>query len=277
MTPEIASAVEAIRQRADGFQPKVALILGTGIGGLADQVDAVATISYQDIPGFPRPSVKGHAGKLVLGHLEGVPVAVFRGRVHLYEGGGFEPLKILVRTIRFLEVDFLFLTNAAGSLQPEVGPGSLVALTDHINLQGINPLVGPNDEDYGPRFVDLENCWDPQLRAQLVSSAKKIDVDLHEGVFAAWMGPVFETPAEIRMLRIVGAHTVGMSMVPENIVARHCGLKCVGVSAITNFAVGVSKEPVNHDTNLENAKLAAAKLIPLTRQFLKDLAAQPVG
>ena len=166
-------------------------MLGTGIGGLADEVDAVASLAYGDIPGFPTPSVKGHQGSLVLGHLEGVPVACFRGRVHLYEGGEIDTLKVLVRTIKALDVDFLVLTNAAGSLDPKVGPGSLVALTDHINFQGTNPLVGSNDDEYGPRFVDLERCWNPELRASLKASAKTADIELHEGVFAAWMGPVF--------------------------------------------------------------------------------------
>lgn len=271
MTEDVQQAVDAIRSRAPGFQPRVAMILGSGIGPLADEIDTVADISYQDIPGFPLPSVEGHAGSLVLGHLEGVPVACFRGRVHLYEGGEVGPLKVMIRTIRFLEVDFLLLTNAAGSLHAEVGPGSLVALTDHINFQDSNPLVGANDKAYGPRFVDLENCWDPELRARLMRSAQKAGITLREGVFAAWMGPVFETPAEIRMMKILGADTVGMSMVPENIVARHCGLRCLGVSAITNFAVGVTQHKVNHETVLENAKLAADNLIPLTRQFLRDL------
>ncbi len=270
MTSDVKAAVEAIRKQAPDFQPRVALILGSGIGPLADEIETVATLSYQDIPGFPQPSVEGHAGTLVLGHLEGVPVACFRGRVHLYEGGEVEPLKVMIRTIRFLEVDFLFLTNAAGSLRAEVGPGGLVALTDHINFQDSNPLVGRNDAHYGPRFVDLEDCWDSELRGRLMKSAAAAGIELHEGVFAAWMGPVFETPAEIRMMKILGADTVGMSMVPENIVARHCGLRCVGVSAITNFAVGVTDQKVSHDTNLQNAKLAAQNLIPLTRQFLRD-------
>lgn len=276
MTEEVKAALKAIRARTPDFHPEVALILGSGIGPLADEIETVATISYGDIPGFPLPSVEGHAGTLVMGRLEGVPVACFRGRVHLYEGGEVEPLKVMIRTIKFLGVDFLFLTNAAGSLHAEVGPGELVAVTDHINFQDSNPLVGRNDKAYGPRFVDLEHCWDPELRARLQASAEAAGIKLHEGVFAAWMGPVFETPAEIRMMKILGADTVGMSMVPENIVARHCGLRCVGVSAITNYAVGVTTEKVSHDKNLENAKLAAESLIPLTRRFLRDYRAEPL-
>lgn len=269
---EVERAVEVIHQKTNGFKPRVGLILGTGLGGLADQVSESQSISYSDIPGFPVPSVKGHAGLLTVGQLGGVPVVALKGRVHLYEGGEIKPLKIMVRTMAALGIDFLLCTNAAGSLKKEVGPGELVALRDHINFMGVNPLIGPNDDAFGERFVDLENCWDPELRAQLHKAAKECGQPLHEGVFGGWMGPVFETPAEIKMLQILGCDTVGMSMIPENIVARHCGLKCVGVSAITNFAVGVSDAPVSHAENVAVGAQAGAKLGPVVVRFLENLA-----
>jgi purine-nucleoside phosphorylase len=264
---EVNEAVKAIRGRSS-LRPKVGLVLGTGLGGLADKVEDATTISYKDIPGFPIPGVKGHAGVMTLGHLGGLPVVCLKGRVHLYEGGGYAPLKIMIRTLKALGIEFLFLTNAAGSLRTDIGPGELVAMKDHINFMGTNPLVGPNDDAFGERFVDLEHCWDPELRAQLSTAASEKGVQLHEGVFAGWMGPAFETPAEIRMLQILKCDTVGMSMVPDNIVARHCGLKCVGVSAITNYACSVSDAPVTHSENVAVGEVAGEKLAPVIVHFL---------
>lgn len=268
---EVEQAVALINQRSNGFKPKVGLILGTGLGGLADQVAEAQSISYSDIPGFPVPSVKGHAGLLTMGQLGGVPVVALKGRVHLYEGNEVRPLKIMIRTLKALGIEFLLCTNAAGSLRARVGPGELVALRDHINFMGTNPLIGSNDEAFGERFVDLEHCWDPELRAQLHRAAKDCGQTLHEGVFGGWMGPVFETPAEIRMLQTLGCDTVGMSMIPENIVARHCGLKCVGVSAITNFACGVSDAPISHSENVAVGAQAGQKLGPIVVKFLENL------
>lgn len=265
----IEQVVATVRQRAPQHQPRVGLILGTGLGGVADQIQNPVEISYQDLPGFPLPKVEGHAGRMTLGDLAGIPVVVLRGRVHLYEGEGTEPLKIMVRSLKALGVDFLFLTNAAGSLRTDFKPGELVAMTDHINFMGTNPLVGPNEPEHGPRFVDLEHSWDPKLRDILKQAAQDSNTTLHEGVFAGWMGPCFETPAEIRMLAKLGCDTVGMSMVPENIVARHCGLRCVGVSAITNFAVGLTDEKVSHEQNLEVGERAAKAFEPLLKSFLK--------
>lgn len=269
---EVERALSVIQQKSNGFQPRVGLILGTGLGGLADQVEQAQSISYSDIPGFPVPSVKGHAGLLTMGLLGGVKVVALKGRVHLYEGGEVKPLKVMVRTLKALGIEFLLCTNAAGSLRKEIGPGELVAVTDHINFMGTNPLVGPNDDAFGERFVDLEHCWDPDLRAKLHQAAKDCGQPLHNGVFAGWMGPAFETPAEIRMLQILGCDTVGMSMIPENIVARHCGLKCAGVSAITNFACGVSESPISHSENVAVGAEAGKKLGPIVVKFLENLA-----
>ena len=267
----VETAVEAIRKHTDAT-PKVAVVLGSGLGSVADSLGKDVSISYRDIPGFPVPSVSGHAGTMTFG-TQGAGTLCLQGRVHLYEGRGqIEALKVMVRTIKALGVETLLLTNAAGSLRRSVGPGELVAVTDHINLLGTNPLMGPNDEEFGPRFVGMDNAWDPELRTLMHEAALEAKVPLHEGVFASWLGPTFETPAEIQMMARMGADTVGMSMVPENIMARHCGIRVTGVSAITNLAAGLSPVPLSHDQTLEGAKLANAKMSRLVTTFIKKLA-----
>lgn len=246
-------------------------MLGSGLGGLADELEDGLDIPYCDIPGYPQPSVEGHVGNLRLGFWAGQPVMCLQGRVHLYEGEGTTALKVLVRSLKKLGVELLFLTNACGSLREDVGPGELVAVTDHVNFMGTNPLVGRHEKEYGERFVGLENCWDKDFRVSLLKAAESSGVELHQGVFAGWLGPVFETPAEIRMMRILGCDTVGMSMIPENLVARQCGLKAVGVSVVTNFASGVSPEPIRHDLVLAEAAKAQVRLSSLISQFLRDL------
>ena len=197
-------------------------MLGSGLGALADELTDAVTIPYAELPGFRVGTVSGHAGALTLGHLDGVPVACLRGRSHVYEGIEASAVTTPIRTLRLIGAEILVLTNAAGSLRPEAGPGSLVALTDHINLQGFNPLMGPNDEAVGPRFPSLSDTYDPELRAGLHAAADELGTPLHDGVYLAVSGPSFETPAEIRAFRTLGADLVGMSTVPEAIVARHC-------------------------------------------------------
>jgi xanthosine phosphorylase len=216
--------------------------------------------------------VAGHAGRLVLGTLEGTPVAMLQGRAHLYEGIDPRQLAVPVRTIRALGAESIILTNAAGSLNPQAGPGNLMALTDHINFMGTNPLIGPNDDEIGERFVGLGDAYDEDLRKGLHGAAQAEGVELHEGVYLAVSGPAFETPAEIRAFKILGADAVGMSTVPEVIVARHCGLRVAAVSAITNLAEGMGTEVLSHEHTLDNAAVAAEKLQRVLRRFVGDLA-----
>jgi xanthosine phosphorylase len=262
------TAVDVIRDAAGDFRPRLGLVLGSGLGGLADAVEAVAAIPYADLPGFPVGSVAGHAGRLVLGTLEGTPVVVLQGRAHLYEGIPAGDLAVPVRTVRALGAESLVLTNAAGSLNPQAGPGDLMALTDHINFMGTNPLTGLNDDAIGPRFVPLGDAYDPDLRRALHHAARDEGVELHEGVYLAVAGPSFETPAEIRAFKTLGADAVGMSTVPEVIVARHCGLRVAAVSAITNLAEGLGTEVLSHEHTLANAALAAEKLQRVLRRFV---------
>lgn len=252
-------ALGAIRARADGRQPRVALVLGSGLGPLADGLEDAVAISYADIPGFPQPGVHGHAGRLVLGRLDGVPVACLAGRAHAYEGR-IDAMAVPVRTMKALGCEAIYLSCAAGSLRPEVGPGRLMMITDHINLMGGSPLVGPNDEAVGPRFPPMADAYDPELQEVQRQAAASLGIDLAEGVYAGWLGPAFETPAEVRMIRRLGADAVGMSTVPECLLARHCGLRVTATAVITNLGVGLSDAPVNHDQTLAAAAEAGTRL-----------------
>lgn len=268
MQKNVESAVEFIQSKAPFFQPKVGIILGSGLGPLADQIENPIEIEYGEIPGFHVSSVHGHAGKLFLGTLNDVPVACLKGRVHLYENPGFDKLKLMIRTLKMLGCNTLMMTNAAGSLNKSVGPGELSLITDHINFQGTNPLIGANDEDFGPRFPAMNNAYDAKLRQQMKAVAEKIDVTLHEGVYIATLGPTFETPAEIRAFKILGADLVGMSTVSENIVAVHCGMKVVAVSAVVNLGAGMVENPPSHEETLHFADVASDNLIKLFKAFL---------
>ncbi len=266
-----ASAAAAILCRAPGFRPRVGLVLGSGLGGIAEGIADAVAVPYADLPGFPAPGVQGHAGRLVLGRLGGREVACLQGRVHAYEGAGFAAMRTAIRALRQLGCEILILTCAAGSLRPEVGPGRLMVISDHLNLLGVNPLVGPNDESVGPRFPGMADAWDPALRALLKERAAALGLPLAEGIYAACLGPSFETPAEVRMLKVLGADAVGMSTVPECIIARHCGLRAVGCAVITNLAVGLGDGPVDHDQTLRAAAAAASDLERLLVGFLEGL------
>jgi len=267
--PDTAAA--AIRARAPGFAPRLGIILGSGLGPIAESINAPTIISYADISGFPQPGVEGHAGKMILGTLGGLPVACLQGRVHLYEGKGAEPIKMLVRTLKRLGCESLLLTNAAGSLRAGMGAGSLMMISDHLNMQPANPLAGPNDEEFGPRFPPMEDAYDPELRRMLARVAGRAGIALGEGVYAAILGPSFETPAEIRAFARLGADAVGMSTVPEAIVARHCGLRVAAISVITNLAAGMG-EPLSHEQTLREAAGAATKLQTLIAGYCEALA-----
>ncbi len=244
------------------------VVLGSGLGAVADAVDDAVVVGYEDLPGFPRPTVVGHTGRAVLGSIAGVPVAVLQGRAHLYEGGDLEALRVPVRALRAAGAEVLVLTNAAGSLRPSVGPGSLMAITDHINMTGVNLLMGPNDDALGPRFPSLRDAYDPALLELLRESAREVGVPLAEGVYLAVTGPSFETPAEIRAYATLGADAVGMSTVQETILARHCGLRVAAVSVITNLAEGMTDEPLSHEQTLRAAQDGAGDLARLLLEFI---------
>jgi xanthosine phosphorylase len=263
-------SAKALVDRA-GLEPRVGIVLGSGLGEVAEAVDGATVIPYEDLPGFPEPTVEGHAGRAVAGHIGGVPVVALQGRAHLYEGVDLERIRTPVRALQAAGAEILVLTNAAGSLRADLGPGSLMLIEDHINLTGTNVLAGPNDEELGPRFPSLRDAYDPQLRADVRAAASAIDVELGEGVYLAVSGPSFETPAEIRAFHTLGADAVGMSTVHETTVARHCGLRVVAVSAITNYAEGMSDEPVSHEQTLRDGARAAGDLAPLITRFVGDL------
>ena len=266
----MTSAAQVLLERA-GTAPRVGVVLGSGLAGVADAVDDATVIPYEDLPGFPSPGVEGHAGRAVAGRIGAVPVVALQGRAHLYEGVDVGELLTPVRALKAAGAEILVLTNAAGSLRADLGPGRLMLIEDHINFTGTNVLAGPNDEQIGPRFPSLRDAYDPQLRADVQKAARSIGVELTEGVYLAVSGPSFETPAEIRAFHTLGADAVGMSTVHETTVARHCGLRVAAVSAITNYAEGMSDRPVSHEQTLRDAALAAADLAPLIVRFVEGL------
>jgi xanthosine phosphorylase len=261
-------AAGVIRDHA-GAPPRIGIVLGSGLGAVAEEVEEAKVVGYDALPGFPRTSVEGHAGRLVLGRIRDVPVAVLQGRAHLYEGTNLERLRTPVRALCAAGAEILVLTNAAGSLRAEVGPGRLMLISDHINLTGVNVLAGPNADELGPRFPSLRDAYDPTLRAEMHAAAEELGLELAEGVFVAVSGPSFETPAEIRAFRTLGADAVGMSTVHETIVARHCGLRVAAVSAISNLAEGMSERAITHEQTLADAARAAAHLAPLIVRFVE--------
>ncbi len=264
-------SAEKITAACGNLAPKIAIILGSGLGGLAAKVENPVVLAYRDLPGFPVLTVAGHAGQLIIGKLGGVPVIVLNGRKHFYETADAYPLKTMIRAVRAAGVETLFLSNAAGSLRAHIGVSQLMLITDHINFLGLNPLTGPNDETFGPRFFPVTDAWDAGLRAKIKAVAQREGVTLHEGVYVAFRGPSFETPAEIRMVQGWGADAVGMSSVPDCLIARHCGLKVAGVSCITNMGAGLSNEHLTHAHTLENAAKGAAAFEKLVISAVKEL------
>jgi xanthosine phosphorylase len=252
--------------------PRLGIILGSGLGAIADALTDATAIPYSELEGFPQPSVAGHGGTLHLGQLSGLPLAVFQGRKHVYETGDATGMRVPVRWLKEQGAEALLVTNAAGSLNAHLGPGKLMAISDHINLLGVNPLTGPNDDAIGPRFPSLRDAYDPSLRGVLRNCAGELGLRLPEGVYLATSGPSFETPAEIRAFRTLGADAVGMSTIPEVILARHCDLRVAAVSAITNLAEGMGGEALSHEQTLRNAEVAAEDLSALVARFCEALA-----
>lgn len=267
----IDTAVRRIREATE-LEPVVGVVLGSGLGGLADEVQDRLELPCDQIPGWPISTAIGHAGVLVLGTVAEVPVAVVQGRVHLYEGIGADRAVFGIRVLARLGVRTLVVTNAAGAIDESYRPGMLVLISDHVNLMGTSPLVGPNDDALGPRFPDMSDAYDPELRRVAREAAARLGLEVGEGVYAAWLGPQFETPAEIRFGRAVGANLAGMSTVPEVIAARHLGLRCLGISVVTNMAAGVVEGKLGHEEVLAVGAEAQPRLTALLREVLPALA-----
>jgi purine-nucleoside phosphorylase len=250
------------------LRPRIALVLGSGLGGFAEEMENTVRIAYGEIPSFPRSTAVGHAGTLVIGTVAGTAVAAMQGRAHLYEGYSPQHVAFPVRTFARMGVKAVVLTNAAGGINPAYGRGALVAIRDHINLQGQNPLAGANDDRFGPRFPDMTDAYRPELRKFAIEEGERLGGGVHEGIYAAMLGPSYETPAEIRFLRTIGADLVGMSTVPEVIAARHMGLDVLAISCVTNMAAGMSGEKINHDEVLEIGERVRGKFVALLRAIL---------
>ena len=266
----IAALATAVRERTS-IVPEVGIVLGSGLGGLADDLEDAVAIPFADLPGWPAATAPGHAGRLLLGRLGGRAVVMLQGRFHLYEGN--DPGLVVQPVLLFhsLGARIVVLTNAAGGLDPSFGPGTLMVMSDHINLTGRSPLMGPNADEMGPRFPDLTDAWSPRLRARIHAAATAEDVPVEEGIYVGLTGPTYETPAEVRMLAGLGGHAVGMSTVLECIAARWVGLEVCGVSLVTNAGAGYSGSPLTHEEVLQSGLVAGPRLARIIRRFLADL------
>jgi purine-nucleoside phosphorylase len=267
---QVQSAAARVRSTAATI-PDVAIVLGSGLGGFASSLGNALSIPYGDIPNWPDANVVGHEGRLVIGEIAGRCVAALSGRAHFYEGHDLRTVTFATRVLGMLGVKTLILTNAAGGINTAFAPGDLMVIDDHINLLGSNPLVGPNDERFGVRFPDLTHVYSPRLRRVADHTAAAQGIALRHGVYAACHGPSYETPAEVRYLRLIGADAVGMSTVPEAIVARHMGIEVLGISCITNFAAGVLPEPLNHGEVLETAQRVRLTFIALLKGVIAGI------
>lgn len=271
MKENINQVAKQIKAKIGNYNPKIGLILGSGLGGVAEAIEDAVVIPYEEIEGFPRSTVSGHAGRLVVGKLNGVDVLCMQGRVHFYEGHPPAALALVIRSYKMLGIETLILTNASGSLNIDMGPGSLMVISDHINLSGCNPLIGPNDDTVGPRFPDMTYAYDRELRKKLLQTAEKEGINMRSGVYLMTSGPNFETPAEIRMFRILGADAVGMSTVSETLCAVHCGMKVVGVSVITNYGSGMVSDKQTHEETIAQANEAGKKLQRILTRFVTEI------
>lgn len=278
MVQERQRTMANIQEAADYIQgktnlrPEIGLILGSGLGVLADSLEEAAAFDYSDIPHFPVSTVEGHAGKLLLGKLMGKDVLMMKGRFHLYEGYDAAAVAFPIRVMKKLGVKMLLVTNAAGGINESYSPGDLMLIQDHINFMFRNPLIGPNEPELGVRFPDLSEAYSRELRALAKRVGEKEGIALREGVYAGMLGPSYETPAEIRMLRILGADAVGMSTVPETIAARHAGMEVLGISCISNMAAGILDQPLSHEEVMETAERVKKTFIRLVTGILAELA-----
>ncbi|CAN5455041.1 purine-nucleoside phosphorylase [soil metagenome] len=266
-------ALEARVRQSSTLRPELGMVLGSGLGGLADEIVDAVVIPFSELPGWPEPSAPGHHGRLLLGHLRGLPVACLQGRLHMYEGLDVGLVVEPVLLMGCLGAGTVLLTNASGGVDPAFGPGTLMVIAAPLTLPGSNPLVGPNDDAKGPRFLDLTEAWDAQLRQRLHAAASAEGVELAEGVYAGLMGPTYETPVEVRMLRALGADAVGMSTVMEAIAARWAGMRVCGISLVTNAGAGLSPTPLSHEEVLAAALEAGPRLARVIGRFAQDIAA----
>ncbi len=263
----VERAAQTIRDRSP-FEPRVALVLGSGLGDFANEFQEAVAIPYQEIPGFKVSTVEGHAGRLVIAKVEDVPVLAMQGRVHFYEGYSLDEVTFPIRTFKLAGIKTVVLTNAAGGIDVQLRQGALMLIRDHLNLMGANPLRGPNDARLGPRFPDMSDVYSRTLQEIAVAEAGALGIELRRGIYAALTGPSYETPAEIQMLRGLGADAVGMSTVPEAIVARHMGMDVLGISCITNMAAGLGNEPINHEEVVEIGKQVRSTFTQLLRRVI---------
>lgn len=259
-----------IQNRLNGRRPQTAIILGSGLGKLGDEITDAVTIPYAEIEGFPRSTVAGHKGCLIIGTLAGKEVLCMQGRIHLYEGHAPQTIKTIIAAFRRLGIKRLIVTNAAGSLHRDMPAGSLMLIKDHINLNLPNPLIGPNDDKDGPRFPDMSDAYTAAIRSRVKDLAAKLKIKLFEGVYMMMRGPCFETPAEIRALQTLGADAVGMSTVPEVICAVYSGMEVLGISVITNLGTGLQSAPQSHAETMEQADKAAVSLTTLVKEFIRE-------
>ena len=252
-------------------KPSISIILGSGLGDLADQIKDSVKIPYAEIPHFPVSTVVGHAGQLVIGELEGKTVLAMQGRFHYYEGYPMQDVTYAIRVMKQMGIGQLIVTNAAGAVDPEFVPGDLMIISDHLNLSGNNPLIGKNLESFGVRFPDMSNAYSPSLRALARDIAKEEGIDIKEGVYAFMSGPTYETPAEVRMTRILGADAVGMSTAPEVTIAVHSGMEVLGISCITNMAAGILDQPLDHDEVVETSQRVKVKFTTLVKRLISKM------
>ena len=266
----IQESADFIKSKSD-INPSIGLILGSGLGVLADEIENPIKIKYDEIPNFPVSTVEGHAGQLVIGNLQGKTVVAMQGRFHYYEGYSMEAITFPVRVMKALGVETIFVTNAAGGANVDFKPGDLMIITDHINLSGNNPLIGPNDSRIGTRFPDMSSAYTKEYIELARRCAEKLNIKVQEGVYAFFSGPTYETPAEVRMARTLGADAVGMSTAPEVIVASHSNLKVVGISCITNMAAGILDQPLNHEEVIETTQKAQSEFLSLVKTIVNEL------
>ncbi|HUS09965.1 MAG TPA: purine-nucleoside phosphorylase [Pyrinomonadaceae bacterium] len=267
------NAARTINARV-GVQAQIAIVLGSGLGDFAEEFENAVSLPYREIPGFVASTAQGHVGSLVAGKIEGVQVLAMQGRVHYYEGYSLEEVTFPIRTFKLLGIENLILTNAAGGIDVQLNQGALMVISDHLNLMGVNPLRGPNDERFGPRFPDMSEIYSRELQELATEEARSRGITARRGIYAALAGPNYETPAEIHMLRAFGADAVGMSTVPEAIVARHMGMKVLGLSCITNMAAGISEVPINHDEVIETGQRVRETFTQLLRSIISKIGAE---
>jgi len=254
------------------LRPEIALVLGSGLGGFADTLPDADRIPYREIPHYPQPGAEGHAGRLVIGRMDGIPIAAMQGRVHLYEGLTPNQVAFPMRVFGRMGIRAVILTNAAGGVALALKPGCLVVLHDHINLQAVNPLVGPNDDRFGVRFVDMTTAYCREYREMALREGRRLQLDVFPGVYAGLTGPTYETPAEIRYLRTIGADVVGMSTIPEVIAARHLGIRVLAISCVTNMAAGITGQPLSHEEVLQTGERVKGQFLALLRAVIPQIA-----